>query len=271
MLAATPSCRLCETQAGRRKATAVADLRKKLSRSIWMWRLYHFFVADVVTIQRPTKYSFVYGFLGTDLGRVADIGCGPGMFLSHLCRHGNHVYAADIDEESLGRTLARRAGDRNLSGVVTLVSGLPFPDSFLDTVLFLEVLEHLEDDRQALRELWRVLVPGGKMVLSVPVPPGEINEGEKWGHKREGYLLKEIQGLVEAAGFQVVRHAYAQFIFCRLSDHLIRTWRNAFRLPAPCFLGWISYLDLLLSSKQRQQGECKPMDVVLLAEKTSAG
>lgn len=231
------------------------------------WRLYHFLVADAVTIQRPTKYSHVYDFLGNELGRVADIGCGPGVFLEYLCRRANNVFAADVDGQSLERTLARHADNRNLSGVVTLATQLPFPDASLDTVLFLEVLEHLEDDRGALREIQRVLAPGGRMVLSVPVPPGEINEGDKWGHKREGYQLNEIEALLEAAGFRVPRHAYAQFKFCRLSDNLIREWRNILRLPAPSPLGWISYLDLLLSSQRKQRGEFMPMDVVLLAEK----
>lgn len=235
---------------------------------MWVWRLYHFLVADAVTIQGPTKYSHVYNFLGQELGRVADIGCGPGVFLRYLCRHGKNVFAADVDEESLERTLERHAGSRNLAGLVTLATQLPFPDTSLDTVLFLEVLEHLEDDRGALREIQRVIVPGGKLVLSVPVPPGEINEGEKWGHKREGYQLREIQELLEVAGFRVLRHAFAQFQFCRLADLLIREWRNKVRLPAPALLGWISYLDLLLSSERKQRGDFRPMDVILLAEKS---
>ena len=64
------------------------------------------------------------------------------------------------------------------------------------------------------------LRPGGKLVLSVPVPPGEI-DADEFGHKREGYTLPELLKLLTAAGFRVQRTAYAQFKFSRAcgSDH----------------------------------------------------
>jgi len=55
--------------------------RKRLGESYWAWRLYHFVVADSVSIQRPTKYRIVYEYLSGHLGRIADIGCGPGVFV----------------------------------------------------------------------------------------------------------------------------------------------------------------------------------------------
>ena len=53
---------------------------KDIANTYWIWRMYHFLVADAVSLQRPTKDAYVYQFLGQDLGRVADIGCGPGVF-----------------------------------------------------------------------------------------------------------------------------------------------------------------------------------------------
>jgi SAM-dependent methyltransferase len=128
------------------------------------------------------------------------------------------------------------------------------------------VLEHLEDDAGALRHIARILRPGGKLVLSVPVPPGEI-DADEFGHKREGYTLPEILKLLEQSGFEVLGTAYAQFKFCRLADRMIRSWRKSLRLPAPFFIGWISYLDFLLDSKRRQLGDFEPADIVVLAKK----
>ena len=235
--------------------------------SYWIWRLYHAFFADAVSLQRPTKDAYVYQFLGQDLGRVADIGCGPGVFTRYLCRHARHVYAGDIDQGALSRTFARHAKAGNLVPVVTLANELPFRDASLDTVLFLEVLEHLRDDAGGLREIYRVLAPSGKLVLSVPIPPGEVNEGEEWGHKREGYTWEEMKVLLEGQGFSVVRHAYALFKFSRLAVRLVNFWRSNVRLPAPIFLGWLSYLDLLLDPKRRQQGDYEPANLVILAAK----
>jgi SAM-dependent methyltransferase len=131
----------------------------------------------------------------------------------------------------------------------------------------LEVLEHLEDDSAGVREVCRVLASGGKLVLSVPVPPGEINEGDPWGHKREGYQLDQIRSLVESNGFQVLDYGFAQFKFSRLAEKVVNKWRRWFHLPAPIFLSWLCYLDRLLGSEGRRRGDYLPSTVVVTARK----
>ena len=238
----------------------------RLANRYWVWQLYHLLVADVVALQRPTKYKFVREFLGHDLGRVADIGCGPGVFTRYLCRNAKYVFAADVDHASLRRTFTRHAREKNLAPLVMRVNQLPIRDAFLDTVLFLEVLEHLEDDAGALREIARILRPGGNLIISVPVPPGEI-DADEFGHKREGYTRADLLRLLESIGFKVQRTAFAQFKFCRLADRIIRSWRRTLRVPAPFFIGWISYLDLLLNRQRRERGDFSPLDLVVLAQK----
>jgi SAM-dependent methyltransferase len=238
-----------------------------LARSYAVWWLYHVVIADAVSLQKPTKDKHVYEFLGRDLGRVADIGCGPGVFTQYLCRHASQVYAADIDQRSLLRTFSRHASEANLAPIVTRVNELPFANSSLDTVLFLEVLEHLDDDLGALREINRVLVPSGRLIISVPVPPGEVNPGEEWGHKREGYSFRGLDALLRSANFKVARHAYAVFKYSRVAVRLVNSWRKHLHLPAPFFLGWPAYFDLLLEDGRRQQGDYQPADLIVLAEK----
>ena len=239
----------------------------RLGESYWVWRLYHLTVSDAVSIQRPTKFRIVYEFLGGNLGCVADIGCGPGVFIQHLCKHATHVFAADVDAAALGRVKARHRGNKNLHCVVTLVDRLPFRHGGLDTVVLLEVLEHLTDDAAAIREIRRVLAPGGKLVLSVPVPPGEINETDPWGHKREGYQLSQIQALLESNGFEVQDHQFAQFRFSRVAERLVQRWRRWLHLPAPIFLSWVCYFDYLLSPEARRKGDCLPACVLITARK----
>ena len=243
--------------------------RARLAGSYWVWRLYHLLAADAVAIQRPTKFESVREFLGDDPGVVLDLGCGPGVFTRYLCERATQVWAADIDEASLRRVKARHRGMENLGFVVTGAERLPFADGCLNTILFLEVLEHLPDDAAALLELRRVLRADGKLVLSVPVPPGEVNEDEPWGHKREGYEWKEIASLLERNSFRVTAHRFAEFRFSRLAGRLIRGWRKNLHVPAPIFLAWVAYLDRLLDATTRQEGGYLPGCVVILAENPS--
>ena len=244
---------------------------KRIARHYWIWRLYHLVVADAVAIQRPTKYRFVRNFLGNDLGNALDLGCGPGVFVRHMSARARYLTAVDIDRESLKRVESRNRDLNNVRFISASIDSLPFVNESVDTALFLEVLEHLRDDRAALGEIWRVLSPGGRLVISVPVPPGEVNQDQAWGHKREGYELPEIVGLLENSGFAVREHAFAEFRFSRQAAQMIRWWRKKTHLPAPIFCSWIAYLDHLLNSDKVRIGNHCPATVVLLAHKKIHG
>jgi SAM-dependent methyltransferase len=240
---------------------------KRFAKHYWAWRLYHLIVADAVAIQRPTKHKLVRDFLGDTLGIAADIGCGPGVFMRYMSARARYLIAIDVDRESLERTRARHQDLRNVGFATASLPTLPFTDKYLDTVLFLEVLEHITDDRAALGEIYRILRSDGTLVISVPVPPGEVDEDLAWGHKREGYQLHEITSILANAGFEVQRFAFAEFKFSRRAGQMIRWWRRTTHLPAPIFFSWIAYLDYFLDSSKLVTGAHCPTTVLLLARK----
>lgn len=95
--------------------------------------------------------------------RILDVGCGLGTYVQKLRQFSDQVYGIDIEVERViegGKTLP------NL--VAAAAEGLPFASRSLDIVLLHEVLEHVTDDRQAVLEAYRVLAPGGKMVILAP-------------------------------------------------------------------------------------------------------
>lgn len=165
-----------------------------------------------------------------------DAGCGTGVNLTPLGRRGRAV-GIDLSEDAVG--FCRGRG-------VTVARGsllaLPFRDGAFDAVTSFDVLYHrwVTDDRAAVRELVRVLKPGGLVLVRVPAL------GMLWGahdeavHSRHRYTRREVVRLLEAEGFEVLRATYANFLLFplllarRTLDRLLkREGSDLGFLPAP--------------------------------------
>ncbi len=139
-------------------------------------------------------------------GAVVDLGCGTGGNLAWLCglRLGRAVVGIDRDDETL-----RLAGERGLD--VELVRAdaqrLPLADASAACVLALDLLEHCPDDAQLLREVARVLRPGGQLVASVPAHPRLWSEHDVALHHLRRYPSGELERRARAAGLDV-EHAH---------------------------------------------------------------
>jgi SAM-dependent methyltransferase len=96
-------------------------------------------------------------------GQVLVDGCGVGSYLSRLVEQAMLAVGLDIE-------LERALEARQKSAAVTCGNGeqLPFPPDHFDLILSHEVIEHVGDDRAAMREIFRVLKPGGRLVLFCP-------------------------------------------------------------------------------------------------------
>jgi SAM-dependent methyltransferase len=101
---------------------------------------------------------------------VLDVGCGNGMHSLRAASNGRRVIGFDYDVRSLAVAQRLSVGS---DGYTFFFCGnaeqpFPLPDSIFDCVLFLDVLEHLDERDRALREIYRVLKDEGLMLLSVP-------------------------------------------------------------------------------------------------------
>lgn len=97
--------------------------------------------------------------------RVLVDGCGVGMYVRALLPHSREVHGLDIEAEHLGIAAVNVPEGRYSLGAC---EALPYPDNVFDLVLSHEVLEHVQDDAEASREIVRVLAPGGRAVIFVP-------------------------------------------------------------------------------------------------------
>ncbi|HOO77191.1 MAG TPA: class I SAM-dependent methyltransferase [bacterium] len=150
---------------------------------------------------------------GAEAEAVLEFGCGDGFLIETIARvfPGADIRAVDISLTALERA-------RNRAPTARLVQSdaarTPFPDGSVPAALCSEVIEHVPDDTGLLREIFRVLRPGGDLVLTTPnlytlrnilrqkigrEPKIEIPE-----HLRE-YGYRELSAKIRSAGFVVVR------------------------------------------------------------------
>jgi SAM-dependent methyltransferase len=96
--------------------------------------------------------------------RVLDLGCGLGEYVRGFARQGAHAYGCDVAHGRLAEARRRGAGDL----VQAAGEALPYADASFDVVVLNEVIEHVSDDRATMREVARVLAPGGICVIYAP-------------------------------------------------------------------------------------------------------
>jgi len=154
------------------------------------------FVADIcrrVTDRRP---------------RILDVGCGTGANLLMLSQFGD-AEGVDISEDALA--FCRERGLEK----VKLGAGeaLPYDDGTFDLVTGLDVVEHMDDDLAGLREMRRVLRPGGRVLLFVPTFMFLWGVQDDVSNHRRRYRLPELQRVLEQAGFEIERMTYANITF----------------------------------------------------------
>ena len=168
-----------------------------------------------------------YNRLGLRRGdAVLDLGCGFGRHAFEAARRGANVVALDAgrDEvEGVAATFAAmvdagelEAGSLHTAAVQGDALHLPFPDGAFDRVICSEVLEHIPDDVGAMRELARVLRPGGTMAITVPrYGPEVVNwalsdayHSVPGGHIRI-YRKSVLEGRLRSVGLSTTGRHYA--------------------------------------------------------------
>jgi len=140
--------------------------------------------------------------------RILDVGCGTGANLLLLSKYGD-AEGVDISEDALAFCRERGLDKVRLGAAETL----PYEDGTFDLVTALDVVEHLDDDLAGLTELWRVLRPGGRVLLFVPAFMFLWGLQDDVSHHRRRYRLPELRRVLERAGFEIERTTYANITF----------------------------------------------------------
>ena len=140
--------------------------------------------------------------------RILDVGCGTGANLLMLSKYGD-AEGVDVSEDALA--FCRERGLENVK--LGAAEELPYDDGTFDLVTALDVVEHLDDDLAGLREMRRVLRPGGHVLLFVPTFMFLWGLQDDVSNHRRRYRMPELQRVLEQAGFEIERTTYANITF----------------------------------------------------------
>lgn len=140
-------------------------------------------------------------------GSILEVGGGQSGLTAMLYPQAQ-VTNIDLNPDYAEAICNRQARVQFVCGDAT---ALPFPDCSFDAVTMFDLLEHVPDDRQAIRETLRVLRPGGVLLISTPnehwrfpyygvmkpICPSETDVMTEWGHVRRGYTLDQLKTLID--------------------------------------------------------------------------
>ena len=139
---------------------------------------------------------------GQKPGVLLEVGCSSGYFLrdARAAFPGSLIVGSDYVKGPLS-ALAKDVPSQPLLNFD--LTECPLPDECLDAVVALNVLEHIKDDRAAVREMWRTLKPGGVAIIELPAGPALYDVHDKMlMHERWRYSMAGAKRLFQDAGFR---------------------------------------------------------------------
>jgi SAM-dependent methyltransferase len=131
--------------------------------------------------------------------RILEIGCGTGHNLDMLKAFGR-VDAIEVD--AAARAIAsRRLGNEVMSAPLPELTGVE--DRTYDLIAILDVLEHVEPDRESLVSMASKLRPGGRILITVPAHPWMWSAHDVVNHHKRRYTRRTLRAVVAAAGLRL--------------------------------------------------------------------
>lgn len=137
--------------------------------------------------------------------RVLDLAAGTGTSSAAIAKHGAHVVAADFSEGMLAEGRKRHAGNDLIDFVFADATALPFDDDSFDAATISYGLRNVSDPRKALREMHRVVKPGGRIVIAEFSTPPSAAVRVPYGLYGR-HVLPRVAGLINREAAEAYRY-----------------------------------------------------------------
>jgi ArsR family transcriptional regulator len=134
---------------------------------------------------------------------IADLGAGEGTFSQLLARRATHVIAVDNSQKMVeyGAELARKHGVQNLEYRLGDLEAVPIADQSIDLAFFSQALHHAQHPERAVGEAFRILKPGGRIVVLDLVRHTYEDAREMYADLWLGFSEVEVRRFLAQAGF----------------------------------------------------------------------
>lgn len=168
-----------------------------------------------------TRAPFIFRALQLRPGEhVLDLGCNSGLWSRSLARSGAHVVGVDLDaaavQSARNRNSARAGAPTYLLGSA---EQLPFDAHTQHAVVCIDVLDIVPDDRHAVQEIWRILRPGGRLIITViSRERRHVFVRLTFAEHLRNYCPADLRDLLTQSGFEIQQ----EFTFYRLVGGLAR-------------------------------------------------
>ncbi len=157
-------------------------------------------------LQAATRYNqWIFSQLQPHIkGRTLEVGCGSGNFTALIAQNCSELLAVDLDEEYTQQTRSRlKESPQDYSHVKVMTADATTMECMqsFDTIIMLDVLEHIKDDVAVLHKLKQLLAPGGTLLIKVPALESLYNSlDEAVGHHRR-YTTDTLRAALTRAAY----------------------------------------------------------------------
>jgi 2-polyprenyl-3-methyl-5-hydroxy-6-metoxy-1,4-benzoquinol methylase len=201
------------------KSTTLSVSRQAVAQE-WAVRLFN------KSVLKQRKFQEIAALLGqTGQLHCLDVGSDNGVISYLLRQRGGSWKSADLDEGSVAAIVDLvETGVYQIDGRRT-----PFAENEFDRVIIVDFLEHIPDDSGFVQDLFRIIKPGGELVINVPHHKNSLlrkfryaigQTDEKHGHLRPGYTVRSLQRLL-GDRFSLQTHSTYSNFFSEAIDTLI--------------------------------------------------